>query len=83
MWPERHATAVNVGWVQSITETLAADVSRCFCVNYLGQSGDEGVGRVKAAYGPSAYARLVALTEKYDPKKSLSCESKRPAEGEG
>ena len=68
MWPERHAKAENVGWVQSISETLAPNASSRVYVNYLGQSGDEGVGRVEAAYGPEAYARLVALKNKYDPE---------------
>jgi Berberine and berberine like len=68
MWPERHATAENVGWVQSISETLAPNASSRVYVNYLGQSGDEGVGRVEAAYGPEAYARLVALKNQYDPE---------------
>ena len=68
MWPERHAKAVNVGWVQSISETLAPNASSRVYVNYLGQSGDEGAGRVEAAYGPKAYARLVALKNKYDPE---------------
>jgi len=68
MWPERHAKAENIGWVQSISEALAPHASRRVYVNYLGQSGDEGVGRVEAAYGPEAYARLVALKNKYDPE---------------
>jgi FAD binding domain/Berberine and berberine like len=68
MWPERHAKAENVGWVQSISETLAPNASSRVYVNYLGQSGDEGAGRVEAAYGPKAYARLVALKNKYDPE---------------
>jgi hypothetical protein len=68
MWPERHAKAENVGWVQSISETLAPNASSRVYVNYLGQSGDEDVGRVEAAYGPKAYARLVALKNKYDPE---------------
>jgi FAD/FMN-containing dehydrogenase len=68
MWPERHAKAENVGWVQSISETLSRNASSRVYVNYLGQSGDEGVGRVEAAYGPQAYARLVALKDKYDPE---------------
>jgi FAD/FMN-containing dehydrogenase len=68
MWPERHAKAENVGWVQGISETLAPYASSRVYVNYLGLSGDEGVGRVEAAYGPEAYARLVALKNKYDPE---------------
>ena len=68
MWADRHAKAENVGWVQSISQTLAPNASSRVYVNYLGQSGDEGMGRVEAAYGPEAYARLVALKNKYDPE---------------
>jgi hypothetical protein len=68
MWPEKHAKAENVGWVQSISEALAPNASSRVYVNYLGQSCDEGVGRVEAAYGPKAYARLVALKNKNDPE---------------
>jgi FAD/FMN-containing dehydrogenase len=44
-----------------------AYATRCPYVNYLGQETDEGAERVKSAYGPEKYARLVALKEKYDP----------------
>jgi FAD/FMN-containing dehydrogenase len=33
-------------------------------MNFL---GDEGQGRVKAAYGQAKYQQLVALKNKYDP----------------
>jgi hypothetical protein len=49
MWPERDATALNIGWVQSISETLAPNASSRVYVNYLGQRGDEGLARVEAA----------------------------------
>ena len=35
---------------------------------YLNFLGDQGEGRVRAAFGPQAYARLQALKDRYDPQ---------------
>jgi FAD/FMN-containing dehydrogenase len=67
IWSDPAAKAVNVKWVRDLWDAMAAYSSGGVYVNYLGQETDEGAERVKSAYGPEKYARLVALKEKYDP----------------
>jgi arylsulfatase A-like enzyme len=59
------ATAAQFGDEGSRGKTHAEWVRM---VNECCMALDEGVGRVEAAYGPEAYARLVALKNKYDPE---------------
>ena len=61
------AKAQNVKWVRDLWGAMRPYSSGGVYVNYLGQEADEGAERVKSAYGPEKYARLVALKEKYDP----------------
>ena len=67
IWVDPAAKAQNVKWVRDLWEAMRPFSSDGVYVNYLGQEADEGAERVKSAYGPEKYARLVALKEKYDP----------------
>jgi FAD/FMN-containing dehydrogenase len=67
MWPDRTGDAENIAWVSDLWNAMQPYSSGAVYVNYLGQSVDEGAQRVKDAYGPEKYERLVALKKKYDP----------------
>jgi hypothetical protein len=54
-------------WARGLWEAMQPCLSGSVYVNYLGHEADEGSERVKAAYGPEKYARLVALKNRYDP----------------
>ena len=56
-----------VRWVRKVWEAMQPFSTGSVYVNYLGQEGDEGADRVRAAYGDTKYNRLVALKNKYDP----------------
>jgi FAD binding domain/Berberine and berberine like len=53
-----------VRWAREFWQAMQPWSTGGVYVNYL---GDEGSGRIEAAYGPEKYARLVALKDKYDP----------------
>jgi len=67
IWEDPDAKAENVKWVQNLWEAMDPYSTGGVYVNYLGQEADEGVERIKAAYGPEKYQRLAALKDKYDP----------------
>ena len=67
MWPDPAAKDENVKWVRDLWDAMQPYSSGGVYVNYIGQEGDEGDARVKDAYGPEIYERLVALKNKYDP----------------
>lgn len=54
-------------WAREFWDAMQPCSTGGVYVNYLGRQADEGPERVKAAYGPEKYARLVALKNKYDP----------------
>ncbi len=64
MWADPAEDERNIGWVRRLWEALRPFSSGGVYVNY--QMGDEE-NRVRAAYGPEKYERLVALKNEYDP----------------
>jgi FAD/FMN-containing dehydrogenase len=64
---ERAEAEKSVRWAREFWDAMQPYSARAVYVNYLGQEADEGRDRIKAAYGPEQYARLVALKNKYDP----------------
>jgi len=56
-----------VQWAREFWEAMRPFTTEGVYVNYLDQEVHEGAERVRAAYGPQKYQRLVALKNKYDP----------------
>jgi hypothetical protein len=56
-----------IGWARKFWDAMQPYSTGGVYVNYLGREADEGAERIKAAYGPEKYQRLLALKNKYDP----------------
>ena len=64
MWPDPADDERNVAWTREVAGALKPYAAAGAYLNFL---GDEGPDRVRAAFGPEKYARLVALKDRYDP----------------
>lgn len=64
VWDDPADDEPNIAWAREIASTLAPFARDTAYVNYL---GEEGVDRVRAAYGAAKYERLAALKAEYDP----------------
>jgi FAD/FMN-containing dehydrogenase len=64
MWADATEDAKVIGWVRELWGALQPFSSGGLYVNY---EAEHDMDRVKAAYSPGKYARLVALKDKYDP----------------
>jgi FAD/FMN-containing dehydrogenase len=63
LWPPADAPDRHVAWVQTLWEAVQTCSAGGAYVNHLGEEGD---GRVRAAYGAETYERLAAIKAKYD-----------------
>jgi FAD/FMN-containing dehydrogenase len=70
-WSDPGENEKHISWTKHLWQALQSHSSGGVYVNYLGQEMDEGPDRVRAAYGPDKYARLLALKQEYDPENLL------------
>ncbi len=64
VWPDPADAEANIQWTRELWDAMQPFLADAVYVNYL---GDEGEDRVRKAYPPAKYERLVALKTKYDP----------------
>ncbi len=63
-WEDPKESEKHMTWTREFFDAMQRFSSGGVYVNFL---GEEGHDRVKAAYGPSKYKKLVELKRKYDP----------------
>ena len=64
-WTDPGETDRHIAWAREFSKAIQPYSTGSPYINFL---GDEGEGRIRAAYGEKKYMRLVALKNKYDPK---------------
>ena len=64
IWENPVADAQNIRWARALWERMQPFSAGGAYINYM---GDEGEDRVRAAYSPAKYERLVGLKNRYDP----------------
>jgi FAD/FMN-containing dehydrogenase len=62
-WEDPGEDAEHIAWARELFSAMAPYAHGV----YVNNLGTEGAERVKAAYAPATYERLVALKRAYDP----------------
>src|SRR2546423_14967371 len=63
-WPDPSESDLHIQWVRDTHAALLPHATGGVYVNFMGEEGDD---RVRAAYGPANYERLLAHKRTYDP----------------
>jgi FAD/FMN-containing dehydrogenase len=66
VWLDPAADGVHIEWTRALAEAMRPFTTGSDYAPHIGLETDEGVERIKAAYGAN-YERLVALKNTYDP----------------
>jgi FAD/FMN-containing dehydrogenase len=64
MWMDSAETERNIAWARAFSQAVHPYSTGSVYLNFL---GDEGEGRIRAAYGEDKYSRLMELKKRYDP----------------
>jgi FAD/FMN-containing dehydrogenase len=64
IWDDPAADAAHIRWARELWERMQPFSAGGAYINYM---GDEGEARVRTAYSPATYARLVDVKNTYDP----------------
>jgi FAD/FMN-containing dehydrogenase len=64
IWTDPAETETHVSWARDFWSAMRPHSTEAVYVNNL---GEEGADRVREAYAPATYERLVALKDRYDP----------------
>jgi FAD/FMN-containing dehydrogenase len=65
MWPDPAEDARNIAYTRELATAMKPWTTGRAYLNFI---GDEGQGRVEAAFGPEKFARLQALKATWDPE---------------
>lgn len=64
VWQDAAEDGENIAWARDLHAAMQPHATGV----YVNNLGVEGADRVRAAYAPATYARLVALKDRYDPE---------------
>jgi FAD/FMN-containing dehydrogenase len=65
MWPDPADTEENIAYTRGFANAIKPWTTGRAYLNFI---GDEGIGRVEAAFGTEKYRRLQALKDEWDPE---------------
>ena len=65
MWPDPADTEQNIAFTRGLATAMKPWTTGRAYLNFI---GDEGIGRVEAAFGTEKYERLQALKDEWDPE---------------
>ena len=65
MWPDPADTEQNIAFTRGVATAMKPWTTGRAYLNFI---GDEGIGRVEAAFGTEKYERLQAIKDEWDPQ---------------